>query len=329
MISAYNPMSMSWGFDVEFASHIGEVTNLGSLSADTLNSFRAAYPPPLTVPLSDAVVRSDHATGTNGPVVRVHRPVGATEPLPCLYWMHGGGLVMGNRLQDDIRFDSWCNRHQMVAVTVEYRLAPEVPYPGALDDCRTGLGWVVEHAAELGIDPARIAVGGVSAGGGLAAALALHVRDHGGPALMFQLLIYPMLDDRQVTPSSQANVPLWPPAANRFGWQSYLAHRWGTDEVDHYAAPARASDVTGLPPAYIYVGGLDGFLDECSDYANRLLHAGVHADLHVYPGVPHGFDGMAPKARVTRRAQRDVHEWLGHMLTPTNDIQQHDTNGGV
>jgi acetyl esterase/lipase len=128
-----------------------------------------------------------------------------------------------------------------------------------------------------------------------------------------------MLDDRQETRSSRADVPVWPPSANGFGWRSYLGDRWRTDDVDPYAAPARARDLRGLPPAYIYVGGLDGFLDECTEYASRLIHDGVHADLHVYPGLPHGFDGMAPRAVATRRAQRDLHEWLAHALARPGD----------
>lgn len=300
--------------DREFGAHVTELPDLGRISAATLPAFRAQYPPPRLDPLSDAVERTDHVIRSGGPTIRVHRPVDADGPLPCLYWMHGGGLVLGDRSMDDLRFDSWCRRHRMMAVSVEYRLAPETPYPGALHDCHYGLRWVADHTASLGVRADRIGIGGASAGGGLAAALALLARDAGTVDLAFQLLVYPMLDDRQITYSSQVEALVWPPSANAFGWRAYLGDRCGTAAVDAYAAPARATDLGGLPPAYVTVGGLDGFLDEDVDYAARLLHAGVPTDLRVYPGLPHGFDGLAPRAEATALAQRDLHEWLGRAL---------------
>jgi acetyl esterase/lipase len=303
--------------DPQIAAILAAAPGFDTLGPDTLAARRAVYPAPITVPLSDTIRRTDRETGAPGsPIVRIHRPVSAVDPLPCLYWMHGGGLVLGDRFQDDLRFDKWCQRHQIVAVSVEYRLAPETPFPGPLDDCHAGLQWTYDHAAELGIDPDRIGIGGASAGAGLAAALALLARDRRSVEIAFQLLIYPMLDDRQITRSSRVEVPVWPPSANAFGWRSYLGGTAGTDTVSPYAAAARATDLTRLPPAFITVGGLDGFVDENIDYATRLNHAGVPTDLRVYPGLPHGFDAMAPGAAATRRAQNDLHEWLARALRP-------------
>jgi acetyl esterase/lipase len=302
--------------DPELAAVLADRPLVETLSEETLAARRSVYPLPLTEPLSERVSRIDHDVRPGGPVVRVHRPIELDGPLPCLYWMHPGGLVLGNRFQDDLRFDVWCVRHRMVAVSVEYRLAPEAPYPAALDDCHDGLRWVLEQADELGVDPSRVGVGGASAGGGLAAALALLTRDRGTARPAFQLLIYPMLDDRLATRSSQADAPVWAPEENRFAWRCYLGDRAGDDGVESYAAAARATDLSGLPPAYLLVGGLDGFLDETVEYATRLLHAGVAADLRVHAGLPHGFDGVAPRAAACRRAQRDLNDWLGRALHP-------------
>jgi acetyl esterase/lipase len=189
-----------------------------------------------------------------------------------------------------------------------------VAFPGAIEDAHAGLAWVHAHAAELGIDPERIGVGGASAGGGLAAALALMARDRGEVPVAFQLLIYPMLDDRQVTSSSHWDDPIWPPSANRYAWTAYLGDARGGADVSPYAAPARATDLAGLPPALISVGALDGFSDENIEYAVRLRHAGVPVELHVYAGAPHGFDSLVPDAAIAKRARRDVLDWLTPFL---------------
>jgi len=288
---------------------------LGGLSDDTIAVTRAAMAQMPVPELGDAVTRIDHdVPGAPGVVVRVHRPVGVSGDLPCVYWMHGGGLVLGSYEGDDARFDRWCPLFGIVGVSVEYRLAPETPYPGPLEDCYAGLTWVREHAAELGVDPARIGIGGPSAGGNLAAGLALLARDRGEVAVSYQLLIYPMLDDRQITASSEWIDPIWPPSANTYGWTAYLGAAKGGPDVPAYAAPARATDLGGLPPTLIAVGAIDGFSDEDIDYAVRLRQAGVAVDLHVYAGAPHGFDGLAPGTAVARRANRDVEEWLAAQL---------------
>ena len=192
------------------------------------------------------------------------------------------------------------------SVSVEYRLAPEHPYPAPLDDCYAALAWTVQHAVDLGIDPGRIVVAGASAGGGLAAALALLARDRGEYPLAYQLLIYPMIDDRMATPSSTLDTVVWTPKANVLGWRAYLGHEPGADGVPAYAAAARADDLAGLPPAWIGVGALDVFRDENITYAQRLLGAGVPAELHVYPGAPHGFESICPDAAVAQQCQSDI-----------------------
>lgn len=270
-------------------------------------------------PVSGAVVQTDRLVpGEPAVPVRVHRASDAEGLLPCLYSIHGGGMVTGSYDMDDARFDAWCPKLGLVGVSVEYRLAPETPYPGALEDCYRGLLWTHEHAAELGIDASRIGVGGVSAGGGLAAALTLLARDRGEVPVAFQLLDCPMLDDRQITHSSQVEgLPIWSRESNAYGWRAYLGDRYGTDDVPYTAAPGRASvdDLAGLPPAFVSVGAVDGFLDEDVDYALRLLRAGVPTELHVYPGACHGYQ-LATEAEVARQSRRDTEEWLARQVTP-------------
>jgi acetyl esterase/lipase len=272
---------------------------------------------PLTAPveLSDAVERQDHVISQNPQVtVRVHRPKGAKGALPCVYSIHGGGYIIGSNDMDDVKFDVWCPRFNVVGVSVEYRLAPETPYPGPLEDCYVGLKWTHEHAAELGIDPDKIGITGVSAGGGLCAGLALLARDRGEVPVQFQLLDCPMLDDRQETASSQLEgLIVWSKASNAFGWRSYLGDLYGSADVPAYAAAARATNLAGLPEAYVCVGGADGFRDEDITYAMRLYGAGVPAELHVYPGAPHGV-ALWAESDIAQRYNRDQQDWLGRQL---------------
>ena len=287
---------------------------LGALSNESLPMIRQAMQSRPAIPVSDMVARSDHdIAGRPGVSVRVHRPREVTGNLPCIYWMHGGGLILGTNKADDARFDRWCQLFKCVGVSVEYRLAPESKYPEPLEDCYAGLRWVRDNAASLGVDVNRIGVSGASAGGCLAAGLALLARDRGEIPLAFQALIYPMIDDRMITPSSGWDDPVWPPHANSFGWRSYLGDLQG-DAVPYYAAAARATNLANLPPCFILVGALDGFSDEDIDYAVRMRHAGVPTELHVYPGVPHGFDGLAPGTAIAKRANRDIEEWLAVAL---------------
>ncbi len=264
--------------------------------------------------LSDAVERTDYTVDeANGVFVRVHRPVGSTlesEGLACVYSIHGGGYVLGSCDMDNLKLERWCARFQIVAVSVEYRLAPETPYPGALEDCYAGLKWTYDNAVELGIDPNKIGITGVSAGGGLCAALALLARDRGEVSVQFQLLDSPMLDDRQITPSSQLDdLLIWPKTSNTFGWKCYLGDLYGTDNIAGTAAVARAEDLSGLPEAYVCVGGADGFRDEATEYAMRLYGAGVPTELHVYSGVPHGMN-LFSHLDAAKRYNADQKDWL-------------------
>jgi acetyl esterase/lipase len=285
------------------------------LSDEVVVALRGATAPP--PPLSDVVERTDRMVPGDPPVrVRVHRAKDAEGALPCVLSIHGGGYVFGSCEMDDPAFDRWCPTLGVVGVSVDYRLAPETPYPGPIEDCYAALRWTFAHAEELGIDPSRIGVRGVSAGGGLAAALALLVQQRGELQLAFQLLDCPMIDDRQVTASSRLDgLPMWSHEANTYGWRSYLGALHGTDDVPCTAAPARATaeDLAGLPPAFVSVGAIDGFLDEDVDYALRLNHAGVPTELHVYPHGCHGYQA-APASAVARQSAADQEAWLRRVL---------------
>jgi acetyl esterase/lipase len=282
-------------------------------SAETVPMMRrnAVFSP---VPAPD-IKRVELTTNRNGGVdMTLLRPRDAVGDLPVLYWMHGGGMVIGNRHMDDSRLGEWCRSLSCVCVSVEYRLAPEARYPAAIDDCDEGLRHIVGHAAELGINPRRVGVGGRSAGGGLAAALALRWRDRGDDRVAFQYLEYPMLDDRMNTPSSMLDgLPLWSRESNAFGWRAYLGDCYGSDHVPPDAAPGRAAELAGLPPTFITVGTADCLRDEAIDFAARLCRANVSTELHVYAGAVHGFDMFADCA-VVRCAARDSVDWLARQF---------------
>lgn len=224
--------------------------------------------------------------------LRIYRPANVKPDSPALLWMHGGGLIIGSPRQNDRAMFNLVGELGIVVVSVDYRLAPQHPFPGPLDDCHTALKWVYTRGKDLGIDPNRIAIGGESAGGGLAASLAQRVHDTGELRPALQLLIYPMLDDRS---SLRTDVPhrdllTWTPRNNRFGWESYLGRACGSDALPPYAVPARRTDLSGLPPAWIGVGTLDLFHDEDVEYARRLVSAGVDCELVTVAGAFHGFD---------------------------------------
>lgn len=233
--------------------------------------------------------------------LRIYRRVGSAERLPGLFFIHGGGMIMGDLDTDHALATTLTDRVGCVTVSVEYRLAPENPHPAPVQDCYLALEWMAAHADQLGIDRSRLGICGVSAGGGLAAGAALLAREVGTPRLAHQMLIYPMLDDRNDTPSSHEIVDLgvWDRALNLTAWQSLLGDRVGGADVPSCAAAARASDLARLPPTYIDVGELDLFRDESLDYALRLRRAGVPTEVHLYPGAYHAFDVLAPRARVS------------------------------
>jgi acetyl esterase/lipase len=248
--------------------------------------------------------------------VRIYQPMDRPAALPALLWIHGGGYVLGSVERDDLLAKHLAKVGQCVVASVEYRLAPEHPFPAPVEDCYAALKWLAAHSAEFGVNKSRIAIGGASAGGGLAAGLALLTRDRAEVELAFQLLIYPMIDDRNIAPAS-ATVPdtfVWTRENNLMGWRAYLGREPGGADVSPYAAAARGTDLKGLPPAYIPVGDLDLFVDENITYAQRLLAAGVPTELHVYPGAFHGFNGFVPGAEVSRRFNGDRDNALKRML---------------
>ena len=234
--------------------------------------------------------------------VCVIAPRDLAGPAPALYWIHGGGFVLG-----DVDADIQAPAHiaaalGAVVISVEYRLAPEHPFPAPVEDCYAGLTWLAGSAGELGIDHARVAIGGVSAGGGLAAAVALIARDRRGPALCLQVLDIPELDDRLSTPSMRAynDTPVWDHPSAVLSWQAYLGSERDAD-TSPYAAPARANDLSGLPPAYVVTCEFDPLRDEGIEYAQRLMQAGVPTELHHYPGTFHGSCAAGAGTAVSRR----------------------------
>jgi acetyl esterase/lipase len=244
------------------------------------------------------------AAGSPDVPVRLYRPRALSGVLPALYYIHGGGMVIGSVETEDAITRKLCAAVGCAAVSVEYRLAPEHPHPAPVEDCYAGLVWTSANAQALGIDRDRIAIYGGSAGGGLAAATALLARDRGGPRLAYQMLLYPMVDDRSDSPSCSEidSIGVWDGWANRDGWQALLGDRWGGTDVEAYAAPARATDLAGLPPTWIDVGELDALRDEDILYALRLMQAGVATDLRVYAGAFHAWEVFVPDAAISSHA---------------------------
>ncbi|MCP8970123.1 alpha/beta hydrolase [Ectobacillus ponti] len=239
--------------------------------------------------------------------VRLYRPKAVTEALPALLWIHGGGYVLGDVDGDDelcIRFVKEAN---CVVASVNYRLAPEHPYPAPIEDCYAALKWIADEAASLNIDSDRIGVAGASAGGGLTAALTLLARDRNYPSLCFQMPLYPMIDDRNNAPSTDEVREgfVWNKKTNEAGWRMYLGELYGTDEIPAYAAPARAEDYSNLPYTYTCVGQLDPFRDETLTYVTKLAQAGVDVEFHLYPGTYHGFEGINPDADISVRTKNE------------------------
>lgn len=259
---------------------------------------------------ADVTIGSREATGSDGAVVplRWYRPgrSPAGEAGPAWLYIHGGGMILGSAEMSEPNVAGLASQSGVPILSVDYRLAPEHPHPTPVEDCYAALTHLHDHASELGVDPGRIGVAGDSAGGGLAAALSLLARDRGGPAIAFQLLVYPMLDDRTVVPDPAiAPYATWTYDDNLTGWAALLGDDRSGPDHPVVAVPARAGDLRGLPPAYIEVGELDIFRDEDIEYASRLRAAGVSAELHVHPGAPHAFEGFAPQAAVSRRAVAD------------------------
>lgn len=312
-------------FDPELAAALDVIGAQlpSSLTADMIQPMRQgallAEPADLTRGGAFTVTRRT-APGPDGdPDIEllIITPSGAEGTLPGLYHIHGGGMIIGDNTTGVELLQDWATEIPSVIVSVEYRLAPEHPHPAPVEDCYAGLAWTAKNAAELGIDPSRLIVAGASAGGGLSAAVALLARDRGGPALAGQMLLCPMIDDRNDTPSAvqMAGRGVWDHTANDTGWTALLGADRGGPDVSPYAAPARATDLSGLPPAFIDVGSAETFRDEDVAYAIRIWQAGGVAELHVWPGGFHGFDLLAPQAAVSQEARaarlRFLHRLLG------------------
>lgn len=287
-----------------------------ALNAELLAPMREAerfaqFPAPISPEAQERIeliVRT--APGPEGaPEIALHiyKSRNARTQLPCIYHIHGGGFVGGGAAQLEALHRPLSHALDCVIVSVDYRLAPENPFPASVEDCYAGLAWTFANASALGIDTQRIGVMGESAGGGLAAALALLARDRGVYTLAFQHLIYPMLDDRTcvAAPNPVAGEFIWTAHNNRFGWTSLLGRDPGGEGVSCYAAPARAEDLAGLPPTFIACPTLDLFIDENITYAHRLMRAGVPVELIVYPGGFHGFDIFGGDAPIAARARTD------------------------
>lgn len=299
---------------------------LPRITPEILVQLRAMPTPPLEdvlvgreVERREVTVPADNGSGIP---MTVLIPVDRAPAAPCLYWMHGGGMIMGDRFsQLDIPLE-WLDTMGAVVVTVDYRLAPEYGGLTPVQDCYRGLHWIAEHADDLGVDPDRIVVAGTSAGGGLAAGLALMARDLGGPAIAAQVLSCPMLDHRNTTTSSRqysGRPGVWTRETNEFAWNALVADL-SDEEIPAYISPSRAHELAGLPPAYIDVGSAEVFRDEVVDYAAGIWAAGGHAELHVWAGGFHGFDALFPRARLSTAARRVRTAWLARILASSHEV---------
>jgi acetyl esterase/lipase len=268
-----------------------------------IESMRGEIPGIDTLEIEDRLIPGWEGDPDVG--IRIYRPKDASGPAPGILLIHGGGFVVGNVEAENANGALMAMATGAVVVSVEYRLAPEDPYPAGLHDCYSALAWMAQHASALGIDSARIALNGTSAGGGLAAATALLARDLGGPAICFQMLHIPELDDRLETPSmvSFVDSPMWNQPLAVESWRHYLGDLLG-GEVPAYAAPARATDLSGLPPAYISTAEQDPLRDEGILYGLRLLQAGVSVELHQFPGTFHG-STLVAGAAISKRATKE------------------------
>lgn len=311
-------------FDAELAPVLAEITKLipSTLSLDDLLAMRT---PPQDSAINDLLaardmVREDRTIpGLEGDpdiTVSTFRQRKHVVSGPGVYFIHGGGMVLGDRLGGVDMALEWIQLFDAVVISVEYRLAPEHPDPAPIHDCYAGLAWTAARAGELGFEPGRLIIAGGSAGGGLAAGTTLMARDQGGPALAAQILVCPMLDDRNQTISSHQidGIGLWDRRSNDAGWDALLGDRRNTNHVSIYAAPARATDLSGLPPAYIDCGSTEVFRDEDVAYASAIWETGGAAELHVWAGGFHSFDGAAPQAAVSIAARGTRTRFVARVL---------------
>jgi acetyl esterase/lipase len=314
-------VAVPYDYDPELAEVIPLLHRLPLKTAADVAAARSAeaelFRPDDGADTADLDVEDRNVPGPAGApevAVRVYRPVGPATGRAALLLLHGGGFVLGGIEGAHADAAALARDLDAVVVSVGYRLAPEHPYPAAVEDCYAALGWLAGAVARLGVDPARVGVLGRSAGGGLAAALALLTRDRGGPALCVQHLCAPMLDDRLETPSMRAftDTPTWDRASTAASWSHYLGEA-GRAEVPPYAAPARATDLRGLPPAYVATMAYDPLRDEGILYALRLMEAGVRVELHSFPGTFHAA-GLVATAAVARRVAEEERHTLRRAL---------------
>jgi acetyl esterase/lipase len=322
-------------FDPELRGLLADMPLVPQLNAEVLAHIRPFSSTPVEPLLDGRAVDQREVTIATPDGARIPLsiigPAGADRgtPAPCVYWIHGGGMVMGDRYsQIDIPLE-WLDLFGTVVISVDYRLAPEVSGTTLVDDCYYGLVWAAEHAAELGIDPNRIVMAGASAGGGLAAGVTLMARDRGTPAIAAQVLIGPMLDHRNSTTSSRqygGEPGVWTREMNEFGWRSVLGGLAG-EQVPAHVSPALADDHSGLPTTYIDAGSAEVFRDEAVDYATRIWAAGGQAELHVWAGGFHGFDALYPQAAVSAAARRTRTDWLARVLSTASDLHTNEPVG--
>ncbi|WP_067865221.1 alpha/beta hydrolase [Nocardia shimofusensis] len=309
--------------DPELGALLTDFPLIPRITPEILLQLRQIPTPPLEAVLMGRAVERREVTvpaDDTGIPMTVLTPAQPVAAAPCVYWMHGGGMIMGDRLsQLDIPLE-WLDAIGAVVVTVDYRLAPEHGGSTPVQDCYRGLRWIADHADELGIDPDRIVVAGTSAGGGLAAGVALMARDLGGPAIAAQILSCPMLDHRNTSTSSRqysGRPTVWTGETNEFAWNAILTGL-PDDRIPAYISPSRADDLSGLPPAYIDAGSAEVFRDEDVDYATRIWAAGGHAELHLWAGGFHGFDALFPQACLSAAARRARTEWLIRILSASD-----------
>ena len=310
-------------FDAELKAGLAVVGGMfpPTITPDLIDFMRTSYAsPPLDDVMRDRrIQRTDHSfVGHDGAplLLSVLRHADAVGPIPAVLYAHSGGLMFGDRFSGiDLVLD-WVDQLGAALVTVEYRLAPEHPDPYGREDMYGALLWLADHAEDIGVRLDRVMVAGASAGGGLAAGLALAARDRGGPALCGQVLDYPMLDDRCTTPSTSQfdGVGVWDRISNVTGWGALLGSARGSADVSPYAAPSRATDLAGLPPAFIDVGAAEIFRDEAIDYANAIWRAGGDAELHVWSGAFHACDIFAPHTAVGRSMIHTRNAWVEKIL---------------
>ncbi|NQX89211.1 MAG: alpha/beta hydrolase [Halioglobus sp.] len=315
---------MDYNYDPELASVLDFLpdTALGLRDPATARKGFLDLIAQVNANVDDTGVTIDNTTipgpsGAPAVPVRIYRLEGMATTSPAILHIHGGGFVIGSLDSEFGACIGLCRGLGAVVVSVDYRLAPETPYPGPLEDCYAALTWLSKNSEQLSIDPDRIAVFGQSAGGGLSAATALLARDRSGPALCFQYLGIPELDDRLHTPSMRAFVdtPMWNRPNAELSWDYYLGDQFqrGADDVPYYAAPARAADLSGLPPAYISTMAFDPLRDEGVEYALRLMQAGVATELHSFPGTFHG-SALFTHARISQRESAEMFAVLRRAL---------------